>query len=51
MPVIGAGIAGLEFALCATKRGHHVTIYEKENRIGGIIFSQSEESFIDSSDF
>lgn len=43
--VIGAGIAGLEFALCATKRGHHVTIYEKENRIGGIFNEAAAFSF------
>ncbi|MHA1793204.1 MAG: oxidoreductase [Promethearchaeota archaeon] len=33
--VVGAGIAGLEFARVAAERGHHVTIHEKSNRIGG----------------
>lgn len=33
--VIGAGPAGCEFAIEATKRGHHVTIWEKEKHIGG----------------
>lgn len=33
--VIGAGPAGCEFALTAAQRGHKVTVYEKENEIGG----------------
>lgn len=35
--VIGAGIAGLEAARVAAVRGHHVDLYEKEDRIGGQI--------------
>ncbi len=35
--VVGAGIAGLEAARVAAKRGHKVTIFEKENKIGGQI--------------
>lgn len=35
--VIGGGIAGLEAARVAAKRGHHVDLYEKENRLGGQI--------------
>ncbi|MBU0732734.1 MAG: FAD-dependent oxidoreductase, partial [Proteobacteria bacterium] len=33
--VAGGGPAGMEFALTAAQRGHHVTLYEKENRLGG----------------
>lgn len=33
--VVGAGPAGLAFAITAAKRGHHITIFEKEDRIGG----------------
>ncbi|AOM42188.1 NADPH-dependent 2,4-dienoyl-CoA reductase [Xenorhabdus hominickii] len=33
--VIGAGPAGLSFAVTAANRGHHVTLFEKENKIGG----------------
>ena len=34
--VIGAGIAGMEFAIQATKRGHKVQIYEKSDRLAGV---------------
>ena len=33
--VIGGGIAGMETAVVAAKRGHNVTICEKENTFGG----------------
>jgi 2,4-dienoyl-CoA reductase-like NADH-dependent reductase (Old Yellow Enzyme family)/thioredoxin reductase len=33
--VVGAGPGGLEAAITAAKRGHHVTLYEAEDRIGG----------------
>jgi 2,4-dienoyl-CoA reductase (NADPH2) len=33
--VAGGGPAGMEFALTAAQRGHHVTLYEKEERLGG----------------
>jgi len=33
--VIGAGPAGLEAAITAAKIGHHVSIYEKDDSIGG----------------
>lgn len=33
--VVGAGVAGLEAAIIAKKRGHNVTVYEKTNRPGG----------------
>ena len=35
--VAGGGPAGMEFAIIARKRGHDVTLYEKENKLGGQI--------------
>lgn len=35
--VVGAGIAGLEAARVAAKRGHNVTIFEKSDKLGGQI--------------
>lgn len=35
--VVGGGIAGMEAARIATLRGHKVTLYEKENELGGAI--------------
>jgi 2,4-dienoyl-CoA reductase (NADPH2) len=35
LAVIGAGPAGLSFAVTASRRGHWVSVYEKADRIGG----------------
>ncbi|MGB6065498.1 MAG: FAD-dependent oxidoreductase [Desulfomonilaceae bacterium] len=35
--VAGGGPAGMEFALIASQRGHEVTLYEKDNKLGGQI--------------
>lgn len=35
LAVVGAGMAGLSFAINAAARGHKVTLFEKSNRIGG----------------
>jgi 2,4-dienoyl-CoA reductase (NADPH2) len=35
LAVVGAGPAGLAFAVTAARRGHHVTLYEQADRIGG----------------
>lgn len=35
--IIGGGIAGLEAARVAAMRGHNVTIYEKEDHLGGLM--------------
>ncbi len=41
--VIGGGPAGLECAVTATKRGHNVTIYEIEDRLGGQLLYAGKE--------
>ena len=33
--VVGGGPAGMEVALVAARRGHHVTLYERDGRLGG----------------
>jgi pyruvate/2-oxoglutarate dehydrogenase complex dihydrolipoamide dehydrogenase (E3) component len=33
--IIGGGIAGCEAAITAARKGHHVTLHEKSNRLGG----------------
>src|SRR5574337_288011 len=42
--VIGAGPAGMECAITATRRGHEVTVFDKADRIGGNLraFAQNE---------
>ena len=35
--VIGGGVAGMEAAIIAARRGHHVTLYEASDRLGGQI--------------
>lgn len=43
--VIGGGIAGMEFAIQAKKRGHKVDIYEKSDRLAGVFNEASAFSF------
>lgn len=35
--VIGGGIAGMAAALCAAQRGHDVTLFEKSDKLGGLL--------------
>lgn len=35
--VVGAGPAGLAVADYLNKRGHKVTVYEREDRVGGLL--------------
>jgi len=39
--IIGAGPAGLETAIYAARRGHHVDLYETKDRVGGQFISAS----------
>ena len=35
--VVGGGPAGMEASLVASSRGHQVTLYEKDNKLGGML--------------
>ena len=43
--VVGGGIGGIEVARIAALRGHHVTIYEKTDRLGGVFIQAAAPSF------
>jgi len=39
--VVGGGAAGMSAALSAREKGHNVTLYEKDNRLGGQLYLAS----------
>ena len=43
--VIGGGIGGMEAAIVLAKRGHSVTLYEKDDKLGGIFIAAAAPSF------
>ncbi|MCF0218560.1 MAG: FAD-dependent oxidoreductase [Muribaculaceae bacterium] len=43
--VVGAGVAGLEAAITAAKRGHQVILCEKTDKVGGILKSEQALPF------
>jgi 2-enoate reductase len=43
--VVGGGIAGMEAARVCSLRGHKVTLYEKSDRLGGILNVASKPDF------
>lgn len=43
--IVGGGIAGMEFAMQAAKRGHTVTLYEKSDSLGGVFQAAAAPSF------
>lgn len=43
--IVGGGVAGMEAARVATLRGHHVTLYEKSDSLGGHLIEASVPSF------
>jgi NADPH-dependent 2,4-dienoyl-CoA reductase/sulfur reductase-like enzyme len=43
--IVGGGPGGMEAARIATLRGHHVTLIEKRNRLGGMLIPASVPDF------
>lgn len=43
--VIGGGVGGMEVARVCAMRGHKVTIYEKDSKLGGIFIAAAAPSF------
>ncbi len=43
--IVGAGPAGMRCAITAAKRGHEVTLHEKESHIGGMMYPGSRPRF------
>ena len=43
--IIGGGPAGMEAALIASSRGHKVTLYEKDDKLGGMLTLAAAYSF------
>ncbi len=43
--VLGGGIAGMQAALTAAKRGHSVTLAEKSDRLGGVLLCEAKVPF------
>jgi 2-enoate reductase len=45
--IVGGGVAGMEAARVATLRGHVVTLYEKSDRLGGVVIPGGVPDFKD----
>ena len=43
--IIGGGIGGMEAAILCAKRGHSVTLYEKDSKLGGVFIAAAAPSF------
>ncbi len=43
--IVGGGVAGMEAARVAAIRGHHVSLYEKTNRLGGNLIPAGAHDF------
>ncbi|MBQ8280031.1 MAG: FAD-dependent oxidoreductase [Roseburia sp.] len=43
--IIGGGIGGMEAAIVCAKRGHSVTLYEKDSKLGGVFIAAAAPSF------
>lgn len=45
--IVGGGLAGMEAALIASKRGHKVNLYEKSSELGGVFIAAAAFDFKD----
>lgn len=45
--VVGGGLAGMEAAIIASKRGHDVSLYEKRRELGGLFIAAAAFDFKD----
>ncbi len=43
--VVGGGIGGMEAAIVLAKRGHKVTLYEKNDKLGGVFIAAAAPSY------
>ena len=43
--VLGGGVAGMQAAITAAKRGHRVSLYEKSDRLGGVLLCEEKVPF------
>ncbi len=43
--VLGGGVAGMQAAVTAAKRGHQVSLYEKSDRLGGVLLCEEKVPF------
>ncbi len=43
--VLGGGIGGMQAAITAAKRGHNVKLYEKSDRLGGVLLCEHKVPF------
>ena len=43
--VIGGGVGGMQAAITAAKRGHRVRLYEKSDRLGGVLLCEEKVPF------
>jgi len=43
--IAGGGIAGMQAAVTAARRGHRVTLFEKADRLGGVLLCEEEVPF------
>ena len=43
--IVGGGVGGMQAALTAAKRGHNVKLYEKTDRLGGVLLCEENVPF------